>query len=87
MTTSTRIDEGLAEAVKAAMKGAGQSQRKVAAQTGIPLVTLHRRLSSPDSTFKVTEVVAIADLLNVSVVGLFQEAERRASDGHTAPAA
>lgn len=79
MTTSTRIDDALAEVVKTALKGAGRSQRKTAAATGIPLVTLHRRLTK-DSTFKVTEVVAIADFLKVSVVELFQRAEDLAAE-------
>lgn len=83
MTTTTRIDTALAEVVKAALKGAGQSQRRAAEVTGIPLVTLHRRLTK-DSPFKVTEVAAIADLLKVSVVDLFQQAEHLAAEGSPA---
>lgn len=54
------------------------SQRDVAAATGIPLVTLSRRLTG-QTGFTVPEVAAIAHLLGISLVEVFLRAERAAT--------
>jgi len=55
------------------------SQRDLAERTGIPLVTLNRRLTARTS-FTVTELAAIAEALgDVSVTDWFLKAERMRS--------
>jgi len=75
MTTPDRITEGLAKVVSTAIKADGKSQRQVSSETGIPLVTLNRRLTGR-SAFVTTELVAIADVLDLSVVDIFLRVER-----------
>lgn len=77
MTTAQTASADLAEVIVEAMKADGQSQRSMSTATGIPLVTLNRRLTGR-SAFTVIEVAAIAQVLDISVVDLFLRAERRA---------
>ncbi len=78
MDTPEVISHHLSQVVGAAIKSAGESQRSVAAKTGIPLVTLSRRLTGRTS-FTFAEVAAIAGVIGVSVVELVLRAERASS--------
>lgn len=75
MTTAQQITEGLTLAIRAAIEEARLSQRALADETGIPLVTLSRRLRG-QSAFTVPEVAAIAKACSVSIVDLALRAER-----------
>lgn len=75
MTTPDRINEGLAQVVKAAIEADGKSQRQISELTGIPLVTLNRRLTGR-AAFLTTELAEIARVLDISVVDLFLRVER-----------
>lgn len=68
MQTHT-TSESVAHAVTARLKEAGLPQRTVAAETGIPIVTLSRRLTGK-SSFTVHELDLIADLLGTDVATL-----------------
>lgn len=65
---------GLAAVVATALADAGFTQRNVAEVTGIPLATLNRRLTGA-SPFLVTELTAIADMLNTTTSALLATAE------------
>jgi len=75
MNTPEAISARLTAAVADAIKMAGLSQRAVSEQTGIPLVTLSRRLTGR-TAFTVIELAAIAQVLNLSLVELAVRAER-----------
>jgi|GEM_PF-4682527 hypothetical protein len=79
MTTIT--EQSVAEVVRDAMKDAKINQRQLANQTGIPLVTLARRLSGGSQTFNVPELAAIGQVVGLSVVELAVRIERRCLDG------
>lgn len=69
-TASQRIAAAVADAIKRA----DLSQRDVAARTGIPLVTLSRRLTGK-SPFTIAELATIADLLGTTIAGLTAAAD------------
>ena len=73
-----RITKALAQVVSAAIKADGQTQRKIAEATGIPLVTLNRRLTG-QSAFNVVELASIAKVLDLSIVEFFLRVERMAT--------
>ena len=75
MNTPDHITEGLARVVSEAIKADGKSQRQVADATGIPLVTLNRRLTGR-AAFTVVELASIAKVLDISVVDMFLRVER-----------
>ncbi len=75
MNTPQATSDRLTAAVAEAMGSAKVSQRAMAAATGIPLVTLNRRLNG-HTAFTVVELAAIADVLNVSIVEFALRAER-----------
>ncbi len=58
------VNVEIADAVKAAMKRSGFTYRKLSDVTGIPLVTLNRRLNGHRS-FQAEELVTIADALGI----------------------
>lgn len=62
----------IAEKVTAAIQAAGLSQREVAAETGIPLVTLNRRLNG-HAPFTVAELYCVAVALRVSAASLYPD--------------
>ena len=64
MATTHDTSLGIAATVSAALREAGISQRDAATRTGIPINTLSRRLTGY-SPFLVTELAALADLLDV----------------------
>lgn len=76
MDNTEALDRQLTAEVREAMKAAGMSHREMAAATGIPLVTLSRRLSGQGKGFTVVEVLAIADVLGISLVELALRADR-----------
>ena len=61
----------VARRVQQAVAAAGLSQRDLAAQTGIPLATLNRRLNG--SPFIITELMAVADVLGTQTSTLIGE--------------
>lgn len=75
MDTPESTSRGIAEAVKVALSTAGISRRDAAAQTGIPLTTLQRRLTG-SSPFLVTEIAALAHLTGTTVSALVAHAEQ-----------
>lgn len=75
MTTAQAISAGLTEAVRDSLKEAGLSQREAASRTGIPLVTLNRRLQD-GSKFTAIELGVIAETCGTSLVDLALKAER-----------
>ena len=77
MTTAQSISDRLAAVVVQAIRSAGLSQRAVAEKSGIPLVTLNRRLTGK-AAFTVLEVAAVAEVVGVGVTELFLRAERAA---------
>ena len=75
MNTAQATSDRLVDAVLAAMKEKGISQRAMSDATGIPLVTLSRRLLKR-SAFTLVELAAVAEVLNLSLVELALRAER-----------
>lgn len=65
----------IAAEVSRRIDAAGLSRRDVASRTGIALTTLTRRLTGT-SPFSITELAAIAALLDTTVSGLANAAER-----------
>lgn len=78
METPQTFTTSLAQVVVGQMKSAGLSQRDMATVTGIPLVTLSRRLTGK-SPFNVAELATVASVMDVSVVDLVLKAERVAA--------
>ena len=76
MDNTEALDRQLTAEVREAMKAAGMSHREMATATGIPPVTLSRRLSGQGKGFTVVEVLAIADVLGISLVELALRADR-----------
>lgn len=64
--------------IREAMQAAGVSQRVLSARTGLPLVTLSRRLTDNGRPFDLAELLAIADALEVNLAELVIRAERAA---------
>ena len=77
MDTSGLTQQAVAVTVSAAIKSAGRSQRDIASETGIPLVTLSRRLTG-HSAFLITEIGAIARALGLTASDLIRSAEQSA---------
>lgn len=84
MDNTEALDRQLTAEVRDAMKAAGVSHRDMSAKTGIPLVTLSRRLSGQGKGFTVVEVLAIADALGLSLVELALRADRSLTRAHAA---
>lgn len=79
MDSSPALDRQITAEVQAAVATAGLSQRELALKSGIPLATLARRLSGMGKGFTVSEVIAVADVLGISLVELALRAERSAA--------
>lgn len=75
MTSPSQISRNLSEVIKEAASTARVSQRDLAERTGIPLVTLNRKLNHT-SPFNALELGAISEALNISLVELALRAER-----------
>ena len=75
MTQPNAFPAALAAAVSAAIKAEGKSQRQIAAETGIPLVTLNRKLTGR-APMNSLELAMIADALNTTPTDLTLRAER-----------
>lgn len=71
MDTNTHTPTRVAQAVAAAMEAGGWSEKAMADATGIPRVTLRRRLAG--SAFNVAELAAIAATLGTTVTALVAE--------------
>jgi len=76
MDTTEALDRQLTAEVLAAMKAARKSQRDMADATGIPLVTLGRRLGGNGKGFTVLELMRICEALGISFVEPALRAER-----------
>ena len=76
MDTAEALARQVAAEIKNAMKAAGVSQRDVADATGIPLVTLNRRLSGMGKPMTIAEAAAILPALNLSLTEIALRAER-----------
>lgn len=69
MDTPEQTSREISHTVSEALASAGISQRTAAAQTGIPLTTLSRRLTGA-SPFLVTELAVLAKVLDTTVSAL-----------------
>lgn len=78
MATPEYLSRTLAGVVDQARKDAGVTQRDLSDATGIPLVTLNRRLTG-SSPFLFTELVAVARHLGLSVTELALRTEQAAT--------
>ena len=76
MDTNQALEQQLAAEVREAARSAGVSRNQLAELTGIPFVTLTRRLASTGKGFTVAELVAVAAALDLSLVELALRAER-----------
>lgn len=76
MDTSESIARQVAVELRAAMASAGVSQRDMAAETGIPLVTLSRRLTGTGKGFTLDEVAMVASVLGLGLTEVVLRAER-----------
>lgn len=72
MDTNT-ADHTVAQRVTAAMQAGGYSQKATAEASGIPRVTLIRRLSGA-TPFTVKELASIADVLGCDIRDFFEDA-------------
>lgn len=70
--TTTEYPHRVAQTVVSAMQADGWSEKALADATGIPRVTLRRRLVG--SPFNVAELAAIAAVLNTTVTALIEDA-------------
>lgn len=70
MVTPTNLT--IAQRVRAAMDQAGDSEVKLADDTGIPRTTLRRRLTG-NSDWMTSELVAISKRLDVSLIELLAD--------------
>ncbi len=75
MNTPQATSDRLTAVIVEAMQAAKVSQRAMSEATGIPLVTLNRRLTGR-TAFTVPEMASIADVLHLSIVELALRAER-----------
>jgi len=71
MDTNHHTPQRVAQAVAAAMEAGDWSEKALADATGIPRVTLRRRLAG--SAFNVAELAAIAAVLETTVTALVAE--------------
>ena len=76
METPEPLIRQIAEEIKSAMLTAGMSQRALADATGLPLVTLSRRLTGAGKPFDLAELALVAAAVNLSLVELIMRAER-----------
>lgn len=76
MNTPELVNRSLVEVIEEARKGAKLSQRDLSEQSGIPLTTLHSKLKGHRS-FTITELAAIGNSLNTSLLELAIRAERK----------
>lgn len=75
MTQPQDISRAMTRAVEQARQTAGKSQRALSGESGVPLVTLSRKLRGMGS-FTVTELAAVAEALGVSFASLALAAEQ-----------
>lgn len=78
MNTDRTESERVARAIRAEMEKKNISQRRLAEQTGIPVVTLHRKLKGA-SPFTTTDIALIARELDTSMTAIIAAAEMRAA--------
>lgn len=76
MDTSEALARQIAIEVRDAMSAAGISQRDMASRSGIPLVTLSRRLVGGHKPFDLAEVAVVAGVMGLSLTELVLRAER-----------
>ena len=68
----------MAAAVRRCMDSRGATLKGLSETAGIPLTTLHRRLSTPDGNpFRWTELVSVAEALGTSASRLAADADER----------
>lgn len=74
MNTSQAADSDISRVVAQLLNEAGVSHKAASERTGISRATLIRRLAG--STFQVSELRSIADLLGVSMSDILGQADR-----------
>lgn len=75
MTTAQTFNQELVSTLRTAIEHSDKSQREIAATTGIPLVTLNRKLRGY-SPLNFLELAAIASVIGEEVTDLVQRAEQ-----------
>ena len=78
MTTAQTYNQALAAVVRAAIESSRRTQREVSEESGVPLVTLNRKLGG-HTPFNFLELAEIAAVLDTSVTDLTLRAERAAT--------
>jgi predicted transcriptional regulator len=73
MNTSTALDHKVAQVVAGMLDETGISRKQTSEATGIPRATLLRRLNG--SSFQLTELRAIAELLDTTITEIVSRAE------------
>ena len=76
MDTPEAVARQVAVEVEAARVAAKVTQRDLAEATGIPLVTLNRRLTGQGKPFTFAEVASIATALGTTITEIALRAER-----------
>jgi len=75
MTTASTFSQSVAGVVGSAIKTQRKTQREIAEASGLPLVTLNRKLSG-HRPFTMTELAAVAEVLGTTVTDIVLRAER-----------
>lgn len=76
--TTKRDHRHFGEEVAARIKAHGLTYRDVSQATGIPLTTLHRRLTAESMAFTLAELARIAHLLGTTAGAIVTEFEAAA---------
>jgi len=69
------MSQGMRHEIRQELRDAGISQQRAARLTGIPLTTLSRRLTGHGRPFLVTELFAMAKMLDTTVSALWADVE------------
>jgi transcriptional regulator with XRE-family HTH domain len=77
MATNEALTDAIAAIVRTKLDARGHNQSFTAAATGIPRVTLIRRLNG-QTPFTTTELLAVASVLNTTPSDILREAEASA---------
>ena len=75
-TTTAGLPRQITAQIREAMAAAGVSQRELATRTGLPLVTLNRRLTGTGKPFDLQELLSITATLGLSLTDVVLRAER-----------
>ena len=83
MTEGNAFAASIAGGVREAMTSGGTTHRELSEKSGIPLATLHRRLTAT-TPFTLTELKAVSIVLGLDVSDLLRQSETPAASGAVA---